>query len=105
MSFTNLLGETLIATIGIGLLAVLWTAASTIWRQWQLSREQAPSTEELDEVRELRRPGTMHLSGRTSAMARHFETAPSHVSRTRRQDVWSLAPPREQQWRDSRSDR
>lgn len=44
-----------------------------VWRNWRLSRIDPPTKEELEAVEEMRRTGSFHLSGGTSAVARHFE--------------------------------
>ena len=46
-----------------------------VWRNWRLSRMDPPTQEELEAVEEMRRTGTFHLSGRSSAVARHFENS------------------------------
>ena len=43
------------------------------WRKGELAAGDPPTAEELAEIEELRRPGVLHLGGRDSAVARHFE--------------------------------
>ena len=42
-------------------------------RKRELAAGDPPTTEELAEIEELRRPGVLNLGGRESAAARHFE--------------------------------
>ncbi|MEM1182792.1 MAG: hypothetical protein AAGM22_30890 [Acidobacteriota bacterium] len=61
--------------LGFFVIAAFTAFAATFreaFRQWKLSRLDPPSADELDAVRELRRPGLVNL-GRDSAGARHFE--------------------------------
>ena len=43
-----------------------------LWRNWSLSRIDPPTAEELEEIKEMQRTGTFRLSGRSSAVSRHF---------------------------------
>lgn len=68
-----------------------------------------PTAEELAEIEELRRPGTLNLGGRESAAARHFE-APIRQNPISRYGGGRTveSPPSEavvKQWRDQRTER
>ena len=61
-------------TSGMAIVALIAIECARVWRDWQLSRLDPPSADELDAIREAFYPGSFRLAGRDSAAARHFET-------------------------------
>lgn len=61
-----------IVFVAVGLF--LWR----LWRNWRLSRIDPPTAEELEEIKQMQRTGSFRVSGRSSAVSRHF----GHATKT-----------------------